>query len=116
MGLSTQEPHVRPELVVAYEDQSRRLKHRLYVELAAWKHSERKSLDQFADVLSHTSGRKITAKKIEHWLSDDPTRQIPAPMLYFWRKAIRGGIARGEALIAESLIDAREFEVYQNGD
>lgn len=118
MGLCTQQETAcdgRP-LLVAYDRHSQRLKDRLFLERAEWLRTERKSPEQFADVLTHASGKRVTAKMVEHWLSPDNHQcQIPAAMLYFWRKTIRG-VGRDEALVAEALIEAREYEAYTNGN
>ena len=118
MGLCTQQETAcggRP-LLVAYNRHSRLFKDRLFLERAEWLRTEGKSPEQFADVLTQASGKRITAKMVEHWLSPyDHQRQITGPMLYFWRKTIRG-VGRDEALVAEALIEAREYEVYTHGN
>lgn len=117
MGLSTHTQTRPAPLVIAYENHSRRLKDKLYLERAVWLRTTGKSCEEFAARLSAISGREITAKMIEHWLNpNDHARQIHGAMLPFWRAAVQDDLHSGERIVAEALIEAQEFEVYERGE
>lgn len=112
MGLSTQHPPAGPALVIAYDQESVRLKDKLFLQRAEWLRRTGKSPEQFADRLSRICGKPVTAKMVEHWLArHDAGRQFPAAMLNIWRAAVAPR-EMAESIVAEAAIDAREFEAF----